>query len=105
VRGASPLTARAALLAALTRGGAHAFALIHRVRELTGGRVVLEQGSTYPALRHMEADGLVASTSVPPEPGRGGRHRAVYTLTPAGRRLTDEHRRAVAGLFGLKDPP
>jgi|SRR6516164_4850146 DNA-binding PadR family transcriptional regulator len=77
----SPVTARAALLQALARGENFGLALIDLVRELTGGAVLLKQGSVYPQLAAMEAEGLVQFTREEPQRGRA---RRWYALTPEG---------------------
>jgi PadR family transcriptional regulator PadR len=50
-----PVTARAALLQVLIRGPGYGLSLIDRVKEHTNGKIALNQGSVYPALRDMGA--------------------------------------------------
>lgn len=69
------------LLASVAAGAAHGYALIKRLREASGGRLDVPEGTLYPALHRIEAAKLVASdwdTS-------SGRRRRVYRLTPKGR--------------------
>src|SRR5688572_14726934 len=96
----APLSARAALLHALRMPG-YGLDLMARVRRGTGGSIRLRGGSVYPALRALEAQGLVRSTSVN---GAGrGRPRQYYELTAAGVRAAAVQR---AGLLRfLLDPP
>jgi PadR family transcriptional regulator, regulatory protein PadR len=96
----TPLSARAALLHALRIPG-YGLELMARVRRGTGGSVRLRGGSVYPALRALEARGLVRSIAVK---GAGkGRPRHYYELTAAGVRAAAAQR---AGLLGfLMDPP
>lgn len=61
----SPISAKAAMLQALTMGPGFGLELIERVKVATGGAVVLHQGSVYPTLRELEADGLAVSTEEP----------------------------------------
>ena len=72
----------ALLLAALEDGPRHGYAVIEALRQVTGGRLDLPTGTIYPALRRLEAAGLIAgSWSVV-----AGRRRRDYRLTSAGKR-------------------
>jgi DNA-binding PadR family transcriptional regulator len=55
----SPVLAKAALLQALCRGDGFGLELIDRVCVLTGGHIVLKQGSVYPALDALERDSMI----------------------------------------------
>jgi len=90
---------KTALLQALISKDGYGLELIERVRERTGGRVILGQGSIYPALRALEQDGLVESYESEPMADRGGRPRVYYRLTGEGRRSAFEERKAMLGLF------
>lgn len=59
--------------------------LIERVKTRTGGRLVLHQGSIYPALRSLEREGLLRSWEEPGPQTRGGPPRRFYEVTEAGR--------------------
>jgi DNA-binding PadR family transcriptional regulator len=70
----------AMLLAALEDGPRHGYAVMEALRDTTGGQLDLPTGTIYPALRRLEAAGLIAgSWSVV-----GGRRRREYRLTAAG---------------------
>ena len=70
----------ALLLAALEDGPRHGYAVIEALRHSTGGRLDLPTGTIYPALRRLEAAGLIrGSWSVV-----SGRRRREYRLTAAG---------------------
>jgi DNA-binding PadR family transcriptional regulator len=72
----------ALLLAALEDGPRHGYAVMEALRRSTGGRLDLPTGTIYPALRRLEAAGLIAgSWSVV-----AGRRRRSYRLTAAGAR-------------------
>jgi DNA-binding PadR family transcriptional regulator len=72
----------ALLLAALEDGPRHGYAVIEALRRSTGGRLDLPTGTIYPALRRLEAAGLIrGSWSVV-----GGRQRRECRLTAAGAR-------------------
>lgn len=100
----SPINAKAALLQALVRGEGYGLDLVARVKERTKGKVSLHQGNVYPALRDLEADGLLRSYESEPLPERGGRPRRYYKLTAAGQKAAMQQTEAVAGLFGLLEP-
>ncbi len=70
----------ALLLAALEDGPRHGYAVIEALRQASGGRLDMATGTVYPALRRLEAAGLISgSWSVV-----AGRRRREYRLTPAG---------------------
>ncbi len=69
------------MLAALETGAAHGYALIERLRERSGGELDYAEGTIYPALHKLEAEGLVASRWSDGD----GRRRRVYSLTRRGR--------------------
>jgi PadR family transcriptional regulator PadR len=100
----SPLSAKAALLAALINGKGFGLELIARVDAATKGHVQLNEGSVYPALRAMERDGLVRSFEADPLPERGGRPRRYYELTAKGIRQARAQGEALAPLFGITVP-
>lgn len=75
------------LLATLTSGPRHGYAIKEALREGSGGRFDLPTGTVYPALHRLERAGLITgSWSVV-----DGRRRRSYQLTRNGhRRLTRE---------------
>jgi len=90
---------KVALLQALMESDSYRLGLIDRVREATCGRIVMMQGSVYPALRELESAGLLESYDGDPLPERGGRPRRYYRITAEGRRLAREQAHALLGLF------
>jgi PadR family transcriptional regulator, regulatory protein PadR len=68
------------LLAALRSGSAHGYALVSQVAERSGGAFELAEGTIYPALHRLEADGLVESSWTQ----HAGRRRRVYAITGRG---------------------
>jgi PadR family transcriptional regulator PadR len=73
------------LLASLENGPQHGYAVKEALRTSSGAQFDLPTGTIYPALRRLEAAGLVKGTWSE----SGGRSRRTYELTPAGRqRLT-----------------
>jgi PadR family transcriptional regulator PadR len=74
-----------AVLAALTEGDQHGYALGQRITEQ--GLGVVRGGVLYPVLNRMEAEAVVESSW---QAGQGGPGRKVYAITATGRqRLTE----------------
>ncbi len=71
----------ALLLAIVADGPVHGYAVVEQLRERSSGRFDLPEGTVYPALHRLEADGLLRSgwTVV------SGRRRRQYELTDRGR--------------------
>jgi PadR family transcriptional regulator PadR len=69
------------LLASLESGPRHGYAVKEALRSGSDARFDLPTGTIYPALRRLEAAGLVTGTWAE----AGGRRRRIYQLTPAGR--------------------
>jgi PadR family transcriptional regulator PadR len=61
----------------------HGYALVHRLKLISGGRLEVPQGSLYPALHRLENRGMLKGEwrETP-----GGREAKVYRLTAKGRR-------------------
>src|SRR5215475_571937 len=92
------------VLAALSGGPAHGYAVIQEIHRRSGGAFDLPEGTVYPALHRLEKTGLLGSRWTV---GDSGRQRRVYSLTGRGRRALANHhavwRRfvdAVGGMFG-----
>ena len=69
------------VLATLAEGPAHGYAVIEELKRRSGGAFDLPEGTVYPVLHRLEAEGLLAS-----EWSEGsGRRRRVYRLTRRGR--------------------
>lgn len=76
------------VLSVLTEGENYGYALIQRVRELSGGRIVWTEGMLYPVLHWMEKEQLIESEWRASETGR---KRKYYRLRKEGRNaLQDE---------------
>ena len=74
------------ILLALLRPG-HGYGMMQRIRELSGGRLVMGPGTLYGALARMCREGLIVLAE---EEGR----RKTYAITDAGREaLLAEYRR------------
>lgn len=68
----------------------HGYAVQRRLRELSAGRLRVEEGSLYPALYRLERRGWIASAWGQSENNRKAR---LYRITPAGRRQLAAERR------------
>lgn len=78
------------VLAILAEEDSYGYAILQRVRELSGGRMEWTDGMLYPVLHRLERSGLVESRW---EKAETGRRRKYYRLTGAGREhLADERR-------------
>lgn len=78
------------VLAILTEGDSYGYAILKRVRELSGGELEWTDGMLYPVLHRLERSGLVKSRW---EMTDSGRRRKYYRVTEAGReQLADERR-------------
>lgn len=69
------------LLAILSEGAAHGYAVIESLRQRSGGLFDLPEGTIYPALHRLESQGLLKSRWQDDAP----RRRRVYELTAKGR--------------------
>ena len=68
------------VLAALSAGPAHGYAVIEEIRRRSGGAFDLPEGTVYPALHRLEEASLLASSW----DVVSGRRRRIYRLTTAG---------------------
>jgi PadR family transcriptional regulator PadR len=71
------------ILSRLTRGAMHGFGIAEYLHEVTDDLLKIEEGSLYPALHRLEAQGLIASEWGISDNNRRARF---YSLTPRGRR-------------------
>jgi PadR family transcriptional regulator, regulatory protein PadR len=84
------------LLAAVADAPAHGYAIVQVLRQRSGGLLELPEGTIYPALHRLEADGRLAGSWDEDQ----GRRRRVYRLTAKGRRALVERRREWAAFSG-----
>ena len=68
------------MLATLRGGPAHGYAVIEELKRRSEGAFDLAEGTVYPVLHRLEADGLLASSWSTV----AGRRRRVYRLTKRG---------------------
>jgi DNA-binding PadR family transcriptional regulator len=93
------------VLAILVEGKSYGYAILKRVRELSGGELEWTDGMLYPLLHRLDRLGHVST-----EWGESdeGRRRKYYEITASGRdQLADQRRqwetatRTLGGLWGL----
>jgi DNA-binding PadR family transcriptional regulator len=77
------------ILATLAAGPAHGYAVIEQLKQRSGGAFELAEGTVYPVLHRLEAEGLLASSWSE----AAGRKRRVYRLTRRGRSALAGRRR------------
>jgi PadR family transcriptional regulator PadR len=77
------------VLAALSAGPAHGYAVIEEIKRRSAGAFDLPEGTIYPVLHRLEQAGLLASRWVTAD---SGRRRRVYTMTRRGARALAERR-------------
>ncbi|MGK7311875.1 MAG: PadR family transcriptional regulator [Candidatus Longimicrobiales bacterium M2_2A_002] len=78
------------VLAILAEGDSYGYAILKRVRELSGGELEWTDGMLYPVLHRLERSGLVESRW---EKSESGRRRKYYRVTEAGLEQLAEERR------------
>ena len=76
------------ILAVLAAAPAHGYAVIESLKRRSGGVFDLPEGTIYPALHRLEAEGLLESGWI----DASGRRRRVYRLTRRGRGALGERR-------------
>jgi transcriptional regulator len=78
------------VLAILAEGDSYGYAILKRVRELSGGELEWTDGMLYPVLHRLERSGLIQSRW---EKTESERRRKYYRVTKAGREQLAEERR------------
>src|SRR5687768_389693 len=78
------------VLAILAEGDSYGYAILKRVRELSGGALEWTDGMLYPVLHRLEKSGLVEARW---DQAETGRKRKYYRITGAGREQLAEERR------------
>jgi PadR family transcriptional regulator PadR len=78
------------VLAILSEGDSYGYAILQRVRELSGGRMEWTDGMLYPVLHRLERLGYIEARW---EVAESGRRRKYYRITAGGRAQLAEERR------------
>jgi DNA-binding PadR family transcriptional regulator len=77
------------ILSILAEGDSYGYAIIKRVRDLSGGKMAWTDGMLYPVLHRLEKQGLVESYM---DTSETGRQRKYYRLKKEGTRALAEQR-------------
>ena len=77
------------VLAALSAGPAHGYAVIEELKRRSAGAFDLPEGTIYPVLHRLEQAGLLAGRWVTAD---SGRRRRVYAITKRGERELGQRR-------------
>jgi len=78
------------VLAILAEGDSYGYAILQRVRELSGGQIEWTDGMLYPVLHRLERLSYIQARW---ETSESGRRRKYYRITPSGlERLAEERR-------------
>lgn len=88
------------ILKAVSLGPLHGYGVLLRIEQISGEELLIQQGSLYPALYRLEAQGAIASEWGESENNRRAKY---YRLTAAGReRLEEETEKwnRMAGVIG-----
>lgn len=78
------------VLSILAEEDSYGYAILQRVRELSGGHLEWTDGMLYPVLHRLGRLGYVEARW---EVAESGRRRRYYRITPAGRAQLEEQRR------------
>jgi PadR family transcriptional regulator PadR len=96
------------VLATLSSGPAHGYAIIEAIKRKSGQAFDLPEGTIYPALHRLEQAGFLSSRWTTAD---SGRKRRVYALTRRGQRAFAERLKvwerfanAIGGMLGETSP-
>jgi transcriptional regulator len=78
------------ILTILARAPLHGYGITQRLAALSRDRFQVNPGSLFPTLYRLEQDGKLKAEWRPTENNRNAKY---YTLTPAGRRQMETHRK------------
>lgn len=79
------------ILKAVSLGPLHGYGVLQRIEQISGEQLAIQQGSLYPALYRLEANGSLSTEWGPSENNRRAKY---YSLTDRGRQqLQDETER------------
>lgn len=85
------------VLLSLSRASRHGYGIIKDVAERTEGRLELEAGTLYGAIKRLRDDGLIAERETPPDEDQ---RRRYYRLTSLGRRVLRAESARLSELVG-----
>ena len=82
-------SATSLVLGILAEGDSYGYAILKRIREISGGRMTWTDGMLYPLLHRLERLGYVSATWGTSEHGRRRKH---YAITSSGRDVLADRR-------------
>ena len=82
-----PGTLDVLILKSVSLGKLHGYGVLHRIEQISGGALLIQQGALYPALYRLEHQGLISSEWGTSDNNRKAKY---YRLTPSGRRRLGE---------------
>jgi DNA-binding PadR family transcriptional regulator len=77
------------VLSVLSEGDSYGYAIIQRVKEISGGKIEWTDGMLYPVLHWLEEEGLVRGRW---EKAETGRRRRYYAIQKKGKTFLEEQR-------------
>jgi DNA-binding PadR family transcriptional regulator len=86
------------ILLVLAGGDHHGYAIIQQTEERTAGRIRIETGTLYRALRRLTSDGLVKPSPKRPAPDLDDERRRYFSITALGRKVAAAEASRMAGL-------
>jgi len=86
------------LLLSLATCHRHGYGIIKEVEDRTEGRLVLEAGTLYGAIKRMREDELIEEAEGPPDTDA---RRRYYALTPFGRRILEAESQRLAEMVAM----
>ena len=86
------------ILLVLAGGDHHGYAIIQQTEERTDGRIRLETGTLYRALRRLSSDGLVKPSPKRPARDLDDERRRYFAITPLGQKVASAEARRMANL-------
>jgi PadR family transcriptional regulator PadR len=78
-----PGTLDVLILKAVSLGELHGYGVLLRIQQISGGAILIQQGTLYPALASLEQEGLIASEWGVSDNNRKAKY---YRLTASGRK-------------------
>jgi DNA-binding PadR family transcriptional regulator len=89
------------VLLALADANRHGYGIIKEVEERTNGKMELETGTLYAAMKRMRDDGLIEPVPASERPTGEDSRRRTYRLTPFGKKVLQAESQRLAHLLGI----
>jgi DNA-binding PadR family transcriptional regulator len=89
------------VLLALADANRHGYGIIKEVEERTDGKMELETGTLYAAMKRMREDELIEVVPASKRPADEDSRRRTYRLTPFGKKVLKAESQRLAHLLGI----